>query len=499
MADSLTQVIHHYNEHLSDWLLMRDAYTGQRQVKSKRGTYLPPTANQITDGYPAINSLGTEAYNAYLMRARFPNFVREAVQMAIGMMHSQPAKFTLPENMSGIRGTNGETLPQILRRINTEQLITGRIGLLLDLPVRAPVGQDTPYISTYTVEKIRNWDDGFMSEFVPQRLNLVVLDEKEYVRSEGNFNWIEEDRYRVLSLGDMSPKTDGNYRVGVFKDDEFDASKLRQASFRGKPLSKIPFIFINPSDLVSEPDDPPLLDLGNLCMTIYLGEADYRQNLFMQGQDTFVTVGGSFDETDTVRTGAGTRIDLPLGGSAGYEGVSSNGLEEQRLALEADRSRAGSMGAQTLDTVSRERESGASLNIRMAARTADLTQISLTGAQGLEQLLKIAAEWMGEDPDKVMVEPNLEFNNTLLTGQTMVEMQTARNLGFPVSARTLHQVAVDRGLTNMTYEDELAEAKKEKDTEFGIQEKTDLNPTNDPDTNKDPKDIQKEKTGGATK
>lgn len=498
MADSLSAVIGYYSEHLPDWEKMRDSYKGQRAVKKKTSVYLPATANQITDGFPLLGSLGTSSYNAYLMRARYPNFLREAVQMAIGMMHSQPANFTLPKSMEGIKGTNGESLYQILRRINTEQLITGRIGLLLDLPVRAPIGQDIPYISTYTAEKIRNWDDGFMSEFVPQRLNLVVLDEKEMVRKD-NFTWEEETRYRVLSLGDLDAATDGEYRFGVFKEDNFSPLGLKKATYRGKSLTEIPFIFINPSDLISEPDDPPLLDLGNLCMTIYMGEADYRQNLFMQGQDTFVTIGGSFDDFDTVRTGAGTRIDLPMGGDAKYEGVSSNGLQEQREALESDRARAGSMGAQTMDTVSRERESGASLNIRMAARTADLTQIAMTGAQGLERLLKIAATWMGENPEEVKVEPNLEFNNTPLTGQTMVEMQTARNLGFPISARTLHTVAVDRGMTKMTYEEELAEAVKEKTTEFGVKEEVDLNPTNDPKINKGPKDIQKEKTGGATK
>ena len=51
---------------------------------------------------------------------------------------------------------------------------------------------------------------------------------------------------------------------------------------------------INSCDVVSDVDDPPLLDLGNACMTIYRSDADYRQNLFMQGQDTFVTIGGGF-------------------------------------------------------------------------------------------------------------------------------------------------------------------------------------------------------------
>lgn len=493
-----------YADCLYDWTLMRDAYTGERKVKSKGALYLPPTQNQVTDGYgKAGDTAGNKSYLAYKMRARFPNFTREAIQMAVGMMHSQPPKIELPRAMEYVGSSRGEDLPQLLRRINTEQLMTGRIGLLADLPVNAPKGKDIPYITTYVPEKIINWDDGETSALIPQKLNLVVFDETEQVR-EQNFSWVEKHKYRVLSLGPLSTNEgEAIYKFGVFSDDiEFDENLMKPATFRGRTINHIPFIFVNVCDLVSDPDQPPLLDLANLCMTIYRGEADYRQNLFMQGQDTFVTIGGAFTDDDTIRTGAGTRVDMPMGGDAKYVGVSSNGLEEQRLALEADRGRAGSMGAQTMDTVSRERESGASLNIRMAARTADMTQIALAGGQGLQTILRTIAEWMGENPEEVVVTPNLEFGDVPLSGQTMVEQQTARNLGYPISAKSLHQVAFDNGLTKLTFEEEMKEAEKEKGTIFGKQELPapgDMNPDNDPAKNKDPKDIQKEKTGGQTK
>jgi len=165
-----------------------------------------------------------------------------------------------------------------------------------------------------------------------------------------------------------------------------------------------------------------------------------------------------------------------MGGDAKYIGVESDGLSEQREALKDDRARAGSMGAQSLDTVSRERESGTSLNIRIAARTADLNQIALTGAAGLERLLKICAEWIGANPEEVKIEPNLEFGDVQLTGQNMVEMQTSRNLGFPISARSLHQVAYDRGLTKLTFEEEMARAKEEENGPFKRSENGDRAP-----------------------
>lgn len=452
---------------IENWTLMRDSYRGERQVKLKRYEYLPATSGQVADGIQQATQPGYLAYEAYLKRARFPNFVREAVQTAVGMMHSQPPKISLPKELENIRSSKGETMPQLLRRINEEQLITGRIAVFADLPTKT--SDPLPYLATYAAERLINWDDGTIEGLVPQVLNFVVLDESEYERTKGTFAWEIKEKYRVLVLGKINEnETEAAYRFGTYNEREplFEEDKLTAASVRGKTLSKIPFVIINSCDLVSNTDEPPLLDLGNLCMTIYRAEADYRQNLFMQGQDTLVIVGSALDEDETVRTGAGSRIDVPMGGDAKYIGVESDGLSEQREALENDRKRAGSMGAQSLDTVSRERESGTSLNIRIAARTADLNQIAMTGAAGLEHILKICAEWVGANPEEVKVEPNLEFGDSQLSGQNMVEMQTARNLGYPISARSLHQVAVDKGLTTNTFEEEVKLAEEEEKGPF---------------------------------
>lgn len=456
-----------YSEMYADWRLMRDAYRGERVVKSRNTIYLPYTSSQMEDGAGTrTDATGERAYQSYKMRARFPNFVRESVQMAIGMMHSQPAEFILPPSMQNIRSSKGEDLQTLLRRIHTEQLVTGRIGLFVDLPVRPTPETDQPYIATYIPERIINWDDGTKEGTVPQRLNLVVLDESEHERSDF-FSWEIERKHRVLVLGDIQPNEQrATYRQGLFRDDMgFSEEVLTVPTWRGNTLSHIPFFIANSGDVVPEVDEPPLLDLANMCMTIYRMTADWHQNLFMQGQDTFVTIGGSFDETERVRTGAGARIDLPENGDAKYVGVTSGGLTEQRSALEMYERRAGTMGAQTLDSVSRERESGDSLRIRTSARTADLRQVNESGALALQDALRSIAEFMGENPESVEVRPNKEFGEAQLTGQTMVEMATARNQGFPISARSMHEIARKRQMTSLTWEEEIRAAREEEEIE----------------------------------
>lgn len=462
MTVDLEQKHPDYRAYEPDWELMRDAYRGERVVKTKGTRYLPYTSSQIEDGAGTNDSraVGNQAYNAYRMRARFSNFVRESVQMAIGMMHSQPAEFILPSSMEQIKSARGESLQVLLRRIHTEQLVSGRIGLFVDLPQNPPPDKDMPYIATYLPERIINWD----SESDPEELNLVILNETEYER-KADFTWETERKHRVLVLGEARPnELTGRYRQALVRGDEqsFSEQLLREPSWRGRTLDYIPFFFANSCDITSDVDEPPLLDLANMCMTLYRMSADYHQNLFMQGQDTFVTIGGAFDEKDRVRTGAGARLDLPENGDAKYVGVTSQGLTEQREALIMYEQRAGTMGSQTLDSVSRERESGDSLKMRVAARTADLHQVADAGALALEHALKACAEFMGENPDSVEVRANHEFGEMPLTGQTMVEMATARNLGFPISAKSMHELAKKRRMTTLTLEEEMAAAREEE-------------------------------------
>ena len=255
----------------------------------------------------------------------------------------------------------------------------------------------------------------------------------------------------------------------------FSEAQLVTPSIGGSMLDEIPFVFINAKDVVPQTDAPPLLGLGRLALTIYRGEADYRQSLFMQGQDTLVVIGaissGVEGET-TFRTGANASIELPSGQGhdAKYIGVDSKGLVEMRSALENDYRLASEKSGQLIDSVSREKESGDALKIRVAARTATLNQIVLAGAFGLEQVLKIAARWLGQDDSKVKVMPNLDFADDSLDGKTLNEWMTAKALGAPLSLRTIHSRMKERELTELDFEEELEEIEKEKELDLTFSE-----------------------------
>ncbi len=466
-----------YQKRIDDWDLMHDVHEGERTIKDAGKKYLPVTAGQLADGMNE-HQPGRAAYNAYLERAVFPNSVKDAVEAMLGVMHHKPPVIELPTVMEPMLKSvtlHGESLEMLLQRINEQQLITGRLGLLLDVPDGSNVGV-LPYIAMYQAGAILNWDDGSVGAPVRQTLNLVILDESEEERIQ-NFEWEFKRKYRALILGDVEANEPGGvYSTGMFTDDGagFNSALLIQPSVGGKTLDEIPFVFINAKDIVPAPDSPPLLGLGQLALTIYRGEADYRQALFMQGQDTLVVIGavtGNVDDEGvetTFRTGANASIELPggTGNDAKFIGVDSAGLPEMRNALENDYKKASEKSGQLIDSVSREKESGDALRIRVAARTATLNQIVIAGAFGLEQSLKQAARWIGADEDKVKVTPNLDFADDSLDGKTLNEWMTAKALGAPLSLRTIHARMKERELTELDFEEEIAEIEKERDLDL---------------------------------
>lgn len=479
-----------YKTRLPDWETMRDTYAGERAVKERGEKYLAPTSGMVLDGM-APGQAGYIKYNAYRSRAVFHDFVKDGVEYYVGLMHQKPPAINLPKALEPMRDDatiEHEGLEQLLRKINEQQLVAGRLGMMLDVPRNPDQAHPMPYIATYMAEAITNWDAGTRAEIDIPELNLVVLNESTFKRTVEGFEWEWIQQYRVLVLGDVSNnEEEGLYRQALYAGQEaqFDPSKLEAPSIRGKTLDHIPFEFINAQDNLPMPDLCPLMGLAKLSLTIYRGEADYRQNLFMQGQDTLVVIGGKDD--DKVRTGAGSVINLRAapGVDAKFIGVTATGLSEQRSALEQDRMAAQNKSGTLIDARSKQKESGEALTTRVSAQTATLNQIAFTGGRALERLLKAAATWVGADPEEVSVEANTEFADQPFLAADLVALMTAKNLGAPISMETIHTIMMERGMTELDFETEMGKMSEEAPTIVG----TDVggNPVDDSGNSLDPK------------
>lgn len=442
-----------YTEADKDWVVMEDGHGGERKVKERGSVYLPTTSGQRALGIESGKE-GAALYEAYICRANYPPLLKDTANALVGIMNKEPPVIELPsalEDMEKMATARGEPLTALVRRIQLNQLLYGRTGILADVDA----SRDLPYLVDYSARQILNWDDEVEDlESAERRVTLAVLDESRNVRDGFRWSWV--NKYRSLEL------VDGKYQVTI--EDGGARGAPIFPSIQGKAIEQLPFVFINDADLTPELGDIPLLGLARLALTIYRGDADYRQALFMQGQDTLVIIGEDVDTEDPDQqliVGAGAHINIPNeNGDAKFIGTESDGLSEMREAQGNDFERAGQYGLQMMSKGSGA-EAAETLKIKVAARTATLVNIAETSAAGLENILRLCAEWVGANPDEVNVEPNTDFIDEAMPAAELLGYMNAKSRGAPLSTRSIHALMRKGDVTALTYDEETEELDSE--------------------------------------
>jgi hypothetical protein len=398
-------------ERSDEWRLMRDTYAGQEQVKyavkaprlssgaavtSRGEVYLPRPS-----GFAAMKDGGAAAYAAYKGRAMLPEYVAPTVAAMVGIVHGREAQIELPppmaffeEDMDGL-GTPREIFHQ---RITRNLLLMGRYGVLAD----APSDGGNPYLRGYGAEAIINWDG---NEF-------FVLDESHMQRD--GFAWSHVERHRVLSL------VDGRYTVQIYTagqpEDEF------QPVTRGRlPIDMVPFVVATAKDLTPEVETPPLIGVAQAAIASYQLSADYRHQLYMSGQETLVAINGDAPQAvgaGVVHTMKGSSDLVP---DLKYVSPTCSGIEAHRVALEEQRRAAMEAGARMFQS-GNQQESGEARRMRFASEMANLQSIANMSAALLEAGLRHAANFMGLDPEGVVVRPPTDLLDRSMTPQEMAAL-----------------------------------------------------------------------------
>lgn len=394
MAGDVSTKHPEWGDRADEWKLMRDCVRGEKAVKDAGNTYLP-----MPSGFMVQADKGAALYQAYQGRAQFPDIVSPTIDGMVGVIHRNEAQIEMPEAMNPLweKATkDGLTLEALHKRITRELLETGRFGLLADAPAEGGM----PYLAGYTAESIINWSNDN---------DFYVLDECAKVRD--GFSWNDRPRYRVLEM------VNGNYTVTVWENGTKGASSEPKAT-GNKKIEAVPFVVVGPRQLVAKPEDPPLIGVSRSAIAIYQLSADYRWQLFMTGQETFVVING--DAPDVI--GAGVCISLTGGTEqarpdAKFVGPAGTGINAHRIAIQDERAAAIAAGARLFDNQAKTAESGDALRLRFTAQTATLQTISQASAAGLERGLRNIAIMMGLDPNKVTVKPPKRLVDSTLTPQ----------------------------------------------------------------------------------
>lgn len=459
-----------YRYFIGDWIRLLDVVTGgEREVKERGTEYLPQTSGQKQN-----TSLGDEIYCAYKERAVFYSYSKDTLIAMLGVMHAKKARFELPVSLEALNEEAERPegwrvgLNQMLREINREQLTYARLGLLVDMPMGdIPTQEAIPKILMYQCFFILDWstrelDNGDIV------LDYVLLAEEKPIESDNRMARIEDTaiQLRILALDqngeyyshtidvDTSQQWSTNEQLKEFNLNTPPPDAVYPMA-NGEHLTFIPFVFINVTDLRPDIQKSPLLQLANMDVSIYRGDADWAQAYFLQGQATPVFSGVS-DQNDQLLLGAGGNIQLSDDKAKAYfMEVSGNGLGEMRERQTGLQNYATSLGISLVDQS--QPESGKALETRVGIKSAPLATVAMTGAKGLYKALQYALFWKTGEmmADDLVIEHNKDFTTSTKAAKELLDLWGAKLGGAPISMRDIHEFARDNNFTRKTFEETL--------------------------------------------
>lgn len=428
---SLLPQHHDYYYYFRDWLTMWDTAKGEREVKLQNTLYLPKTAGMDAD---ATN--GWSHYDAYKTRAIYFDYVSETIMSMFGLFWQKDPAIECSDFIKEWMkeaSIEGNTFMEVYRDLVYNIIWKGRYGILIDIPSPIP-GEDTPQIVTYTAESIVNW--GWTKYKGKRIINFILLDESSMDVDPATLNYEVISKWRLLGLktiddnGNELPKpiyftvsNSGNANnvnfVEYMNTGMYNMDDEVYPSFRGKKLNYIPFIFANVTNTKPEIQKPPLLNLANICLGIYRGDADYREALFKQAQATLF--GKGFENASDVLLGASSIVSAPdKDADLKFVEISGAGLSSMRDAEKDLIDRARQIGV-SLTQKSSGDETGASVQKHITMQTSVLKAISTTAGDVMSQVIKIIMEWTGNVSEFTLV-PSQDFSTASESADGFLKM-----------------------------------------------------------------------------
>src|SRR5262245_36419127 len=427
-----------YDLALPEWIQGRDAKL-PTVVKARGQTYLPRLGGPDPGG---------AKYARYLLQAVFPDFVSRTIDAFIGLLFHKPltldkVPLALEQHLrTNIDGAfNG--IEHLAKQIANEMLLPGRYGLWVDLPdaeeqvlLRDQGRTPLPVWIPYEAERIINWQVRVQNSQV-QTTRVVLQETQEIPDPADEFVCDYASLYRVLELNEL-----GQYQVRVFQESALPYKQWSRASTMSSPpvqlgppliplrmnapLSFIPFVFFNSTDLSPSVRPMPMSGLVDASFHYYRTSADLENGRHWSGNPTPVIADDeSLNQKKNLAIGGSQAILLGTGGSASFLAFSGGELSSLETALQEKTDLAAAAGSRLLTPQRRAVETAEALRIRQGAETATLASISGTEGAGLTRALQYSLYWLGYEP-AVILNAAITLNNDF----TAMEMDSSTMLAL---------------------------------------------------------------------
>jgi hypothetical protein len=398
--------------------LIRDCLDGEDAVKDQGELYVPKP-----DG------LSSDNYAHYLDRACFYDAPSMTLRALVGLALRKDPVVKLPARLEPMRlNATHDNVPMgvMIENMVREVASMGRYGLLLDFPADGATANTVPHISTFEAEAITS----FETSFIDGRKVLTK------VHLESDEKWEDADVTYELML-----------EAGVYQFRRFirnsdkvrvDVGENRIPTVNGKTMNQIPFLIVSHEGTRPEHVTPPFLGLCKVAISHFKNSADREHSIFLTASPTPWVAGSIAADKAPTAIGAGALWMLPEGATCGMLEFTGAGIEAMKELMEEKTETLISLGARMLSSSVNRNETVGTATQRTRSELSLLHGVVVSCEAAINQLLRIAAEWVGENPDEAVVALSRDFIEAAMDVK-MVEAQMKLYMAGVISRATLHE------------------------------------------------------------
>jgi hypothetical protein len=402
-TSDITKTHPQHRKYLPLWKRCRDVIEGSDAVKGGRELYLKRLPGQ-----------SHEAYEIYLERALFFNITGKTLELYLSMIFSKAA------TIHGLAADSpllldcdlqGTTLEEFLEDVTTETISVGRCGVLVDYSGTIQSGMSLadaareearPYLVRYPAESITNWHMGRHGGKTV--LDRAVLRERKGDEDDDTF------QYRELIL------LDETYTVRIWQksarttEEHWYIEKTMVPKLNGKPLTALPFYFIDAISGSADCKKPPLLDLVDINLGHYRTIADLEHGRLHSGLATPIFAGFNFQEGEQIKLGSteGIHSNMP-DAKAYYLEFTGQGLGALEKAAEQKEAWMIQLGAGLIDSYQHTQEAAQTLMIRRAGANASVGRIAMAISETMTKAFSFLCEWAGMNTRDFKIQLTTEY------------------------------------------------------------------------------------------
>lgn len=477
MKEKLDQTHPDYDKALSRWEFISDAIDGEQAIKARGETYLPKTPGMLSQDAQcniiglrdageglALKKASNTRYDNYKMRAEFPEKVSPACDAAVGFFTDKDAAVEFPAQWEPVLESatpEADTVWDLHRIVSGMVVQKGRCALWADVHGDGDL-KGLPYWVAYKAEEVINWSEAVIGgQRVLDRIVFKTVDlengeeVKTLTRATLTETGVMVERWRKAKDDDDWRPVDVQQPRSA-RSDMGEMVKNEDGTVAGFRLRRIPVQFINADSLRPQVGKIPFLPLAAQCLKVYRMDANYQEALSFYEPTPFISglteewIDGGHAPTSF---GAGAIWYGPAGSDAKMLEYTGPSIENQRVAIQDAMQRADELSMKPFEPKLVSVESGDAKKQRTKTQTSAAKVMAQHVGSGIQKIMRVSGEWLGQDPEKIIFEPSYDFIEAVMDWQTAQTLFAIQQAGG-ISARSLHENYQRGGITEKSFEEE---------------------------------------------